>query len=95
MKRFLATMLCLATASLAIAGEWIFFTTTEDENSPEVIAYERNAIIKHDGDINVWFAWSNSNPSKKYDLLLDLWQVKCDKKNTSDFRLHFMCVANT
>lgn len=80
MKRVLAMMLCIATASVAEAGEWNFFTTTDEENSPEVIAYDRNAIIKHDGDINVWFAWINRNPSKKHDLLLDLWQINCDQK---------------
>ena len=80
MKRVLATMLCLATASVAVAGDWNFFTTAGEENSPEALAYDRDAIIKHDGDINVWFAWINSNRSKKYDLLLDLWQINCDQK---------------
>lgn len=80
MKRILATMLCLATASVAVADDWNFFTTVGEENSLEVAAYDRDAIIKHDGDINVWVAWINSTPSKKHDLMLDLWQINCDQK---------------
>lgn len=80
MKRVLATILCLATASVAMAREWNFFATAGEENAPEALAYDRNAIIKHDSDINVWFAWINNTPSKKHDLVLGLWQINCDQK---------------
>lgn len=67
MKRILATMLCLATASVAMAGEWNFFATAGDGNPPEVIAYDRSAIIKHDGDMGKFCFKKtlNSSPTQK------------------------------
>lgn len=44
MKRVLATMLCLATASVAMAGEWVFVTiTSDDSKEAHVIAYDCQA----------------------------------------------------
>ena len=90
MKRVLATMLCLATAPVAMAGEWVFVTiTSDDSKEAHVIAYDRETITNHDGDINVWFAWINSIPTLKYDLVLDLWQIDCNQKRRKTLQRSF------
>ena len=82
MKRILATMLCFATASVSMAGEWVFFVTTgEVGNKIQAIAYDRESISELDDGLNVWFAWVNSNPSLNYDLLLELKKIDCSQKN--------------
>ena len=81
MKRVLATMLCLATASVSMAGEWVFFVATgEVGNKIQAIAYDRESISELDDGLNVWFAWVNSNPSLNYDLLLELKKIDCSQK---------------
>lgn len=72
MRRILVAVLTLATACVAMAGEWNFITTTGKGKDVEAVAYDRDAIVTLDEGINVWFAWVNSNPSLKHDLLLML-----------------------
>ena len=55
MKRVLATMLCLATASVSMAGEWVFFVATGEVGNKiqyvlmNVVSAENfHALLVHD-----------------------------------------------
>ena len=87
MRRILVAVLTLAPACVAMAGEWNFITTTGKGKDVEAVAYDRDAIVTLDEGINVWFAWVNSNPSLKHDLLLMMAHVDCKQKRLKFLQL--------